>query len=182
MSRLAKFFSDRSGSVLVELAIAVPVMVGIVVGSVDTARYILLHQRMDRAASITADLVSRPDTISTGQIDAIFFAADDLLQPFTLADNGRVIVSSVSDPLSDSAQVDWQYAGGGSLSVTSDVGAPGDTPTLPGGIALIDGENLIVAEVYYNFEPLFIDFLLEPRVLSHAAVRSPRRGALSTLN
>jgi len=181
-SVLRRFKKDRRGSFLVELAFTLPVLLVITIGSFDTGRYVLLHQKMNRAASTMADLVSRPSSISTSQIDLMFSAAEELLQPFDLTNSGHVIVSSVSKAAGDAPTVDWQHTGGGSLSATSAIGSAGGAPTLPSGFTLRDGENLIVAEVFFNYEPYFLDFVLEPTVISHVAIRRPRRGDLSTLN
>lgn len=177
-----RFRKDRRGSFLVELAFTLPVLLVITIGSFDTGRYVLLHQKMNRAASTMADLVSRPSSISTSQIDLMFSAAEELLQPFDLTGSGHVIVSSVSKAAGDAAVVDWQHTGGGSLSASSAVGTAGGAPTLPTGFTVRDGENLIVAEVFFDYEPYFLDFVLEPKVISHIAIRRPRRGDLSTLN
>ena len=173
---------DRRGGVLIEFIFALPILVVVVIGSVDVARYVLLNQKMDRAASTMADLVSRPDTISQAQIDVMFAAAEDLLTPFDMGAQGRVIMSSVSKTSGNPARVDWQHENLGGLSHSSNVGAPGNDANLPSGFTVSDGENLIVAEVFFNYEPIFFDYLLESKVLGHTALRRPRRGDLSTLN
>lgn len=177
-----RFGGDRRGAVLVELAVALPVAVVLILGGFDTGRYVLLHQKMDRAAATIADLVSRPTSISQAEIDVMFSAASELLEPFDLGTRGLVIVSSVSKAAGDSAVIDWQYAGGGDLSATSEIGAEGDTPTLPDGFTVRDDENVIVAEVFFNYEPVFMGYLFEPGVVWHFAIRRPRRGDLSELS
>lgn len=179
---LKSFFGDRRGSILVELAFAVPIVLVMVMGTFDTARYLLLHQKMDRVAATMADLVSRPVAISGAEIDTMFNAAVGLLEPFDLANQGRVVVSSVSQATGDSPRIDWQHAGAGSLAASSELGAVGEVASLPGGFTMRDGENVIVAEVFFDFEAMFVGDLLGNGVVSHDAVRMPRRGDLSTLN
>ena len=136
-----------------------------------------------RAASTMADLVSRPTSISQSQIDSMFTAASELVMPFDLVAEGRVIVTSISRAAGDSTRIDWQHEGAGSLSATSEIGdTPGNVATLPTGFTVREGENVIVAEVFFDFEPMFLDDILDPGVISHLAVRKPRRGDLSTLN
>ena len=181
---VAKFLADRRGDILVELAFGLPVMLLLIIGSFDMARLLLLHQKLDRVSAITADLVSRPSSISQGDIDNMFTVAQDVLAPFDLSANGRVIVSSVSKVAGENAKVDWQRSGGGSLSVTSHIGTPGSTPTLPGGFVVADDENLIIAEVFYDNVPIMLDHfgVMTPGQLSQSAIRRPRRGDLTTLN
>lgn len=177
-----RFFGDRRGAILVEFAVALPVIIVIIIGGFDTGRYVLLHQKMDRAAATMADLVSRPTSISAAEIDIMFSAASELMQPFDLGTRGRVIVSSVSKEAGNAEQIDWQYAGGGSYTAVSQIGAAGETPTLPDGFTVRDDENLIVTEVFYDYEPVFTGFVIEPSEVWHFAIRRPRRGDLSTLN
>jgi hypothetical protein len=177
-----RFTGDRRGAVLVELAVALPVVIAIIIGGFDTGRYVLLHQKMDRAAATIADLVSRPASISEAEIDVMFSAASELMRPYDLPARGYVIVSSVSKAAGDTAEIDWQYAGGGALAAASAIGIEGAEPLLPEGFEVRDDENLIVAEVFYDYEPLFMGFVLEPGVIWHFAIRRPRRGDLSEID
>ena len=121
--RPRSFLGDRRGTILIEMAFAVPILLILTLGCFDTARYILLHQKLDRAASTMADLVSRPTSISAAQIDSMFSAASELVLPFTLSTDGHVIVTSMSRVAGDVARIDWQHTGGGSLSATSAIGS-----------------------------------------------------------
>ena len=180
---LARFGVCRRGAILVEMAFAVPILLVMILGCFDTGRYILLHQKLDRAASTMADLVSRPTSIAQADIDKMFNAAGELVQPFDLPLNGRIIMTSVTRDVGDSARIDWQHGGAGALSVTSDVGTSvGQLATLPAGFTVREGENIIVSEVFYDYEAMFLDAILSPGIVSHTAIRLPRRGNLSTLN
>lgn len=180
---LRRFLTERRGSILVEMAFAVPIVLVMILGCFDTGRYILLHQKMDRAASTMADLVSRPTSISQADIDSMFSAASELLNPYSLAADGVVYVTSVSRASGDSARIDWQHSGGGALGATSSVGSSiGELANLPSGFTMREGENVIVTEVFFDHEPMFLAYLLGSGVISHSAVRKPRRSDLSTLN
>ena len=74
--RFGRFASDRRGSVIVELAFAVPVAIIIITGSYDAARLVLLHQKIDRASSAMADLVSQPQVESTDRTGVLVRSED----------------------------------------------------------------------------------------------------------
>lgn len=177
-----RFLRQRRGSVLVELAFVFPVVLIILMGTYDTGRYVLLQQKLGRAAASVADLVSQPTSISQSQIDSMIIAANEMIQPFDLSQRGRVIVSSVTKPAGGSPQVDWQHEGGGSLSVTSTVGVAAGNATLPNGFDPRDDENLIVAEVFFDYEPMFFGYMISAGTISQTALRKPRQADLSTLN
>ena len=179
---LRDFSARRDGSVMVEFAAAVTVILVIIVGCYDTTRYILLHQKMDRAAATMADLVSQPSEITQSDINSMFAAARELLDPYDLTANGRIIVSSITRRAGETnAQIDWQYAGGGNLSASSALGTSDGTATVPNGFLLSEGENLIVAEVFFDYTPMFLDHVIQSGTFSKVAMRRPRRGDLSTL-
>jgi hypothetical protein len=79
------------------------------------------------------------------------------MQPFPFGSNGLVIVSSIYKPPGQTAVIEWQYAGGGTLTKTSQIGVTGGAPLLPNGLTLNDNDNVIISEAYYNFTPLFLN-------------------------
>jgi TadE-like protein len=181
--RLRQLAENRRGGVLVETAFALPVLAFLLLGCIEMAQYLLVHQKLDRAAATMADLVSQPATISAAEVDQLFDAADHVLEPFDLADHGRVIVTSISrEPDDPTGMVDWQREGGGSLVAYSKIGVPGGPAEMPDGFEVREGENLIAAEIFFEYEPLFFTSLLHGGVVWHNAYRRSRLGALSTIN
>jgi len=181
LSLLRRFARDRSGAALIELAFAVPVLVIILLGCFEATRYVLLHQKLDRAASSTADLVAQQKGITTSQMCDLFDAARQLMKPYDLIANGRVVISSVSRPDTGPPRVSWQELSTGSVAVTSQVGTAGGTATLPPELVLQIGGNVIVAETFYNYEPFFLSALFEPTQLYHTAYHRPRVTNLTTI-
>ncbi len=180
---LSRFRGDRRGAVLVEMAAAIPVLIVLLLGSIEMAQYLLINQKLNRAASTMADLVSQPATITEAEVDALFDAAVHLMSPFDLENSGRVIVTSVSrDEGEDTPTVDWQREGAGTFSVTSHIGNPTGPATMPSGFEVREGENLITAEIFFDYEPLFFSGIVEPTVIWHHAYRRSRLGTLSTIN
>jgi hypothetical protein len=180
---LRRFREDRRGGVLVEMVLAMPVLTMLLLGSIEMAQYLLVHQKLNRAASTMADLVSQPATISEAEVDALFDAAQHLLKPFDLESKGRVIVTSVSRDEDDTTpMIDWQREGGGTFLASSHIGNPDGPAEMPDGFDVREGENLITAEIFFDYEPLFFSGLIEPTVIWHHAYRRSRLGTLSTIN
>ena len=150
------FARDRRGSVLMELAIGLPILVMILLGCFEAARFVLLDQKLARVAASTSDLVAQAEGISEAQITDLFSAADASAMPFDLAGTGRVIISSVTKPTTADPTVAWQRISSGTVAATSAIGTAGQTATLPAGLSLRQGENIIVAEVFYNYTPVFL--------------------------
>lgn len=182
-ARARRLRRDQGGALMIEMAFAIPVMVGLMLGGIEVARYVLLHQKLDRVASSIADLVSQAETISVPELQNIFDAAQYVAKPFDLPGGGTVIVSSVSNPLgSPPTQVNWQRSGGGSIPATSQVGTAGGAATLPSGFVVSDGQTIIIAEVFFDYTPWIIGDVTQVGQIYHRALFRPRYGGLTMLS
>ena len=61
---LAGWKLGTAGNVAVEFALALPVLMLLMLGSAEMARFVILHQKIDRVAVTMSDLVARAETIS----------------------------------------------------------------------------------------------------------------------
>ena len=176
------FRRDKRGSLLVETAFVIPVLITLTLGGVEIARYALLNQKLDRLAMTTSDMVSQGDTISVPVLDAILSATGTIMNPFPFGGDGVVIVTSVSKTGAAAVTVDWQRSGGGTMTgMVSQLGAPGQNATLPAGFTVKAGENAIFSETFYQFTPMFVSSVVDPSIVYHRAVFRPRQVPLKTL-
>jgi hypothetical protein len=171
-----------SGNAAVEFALALPVLMLLMLGSAEMARFVILHQKVDRVAVTTSDLVARAETISESDFSDIFDAADYVAKPFDLANLGIVIVSAVTNEDGTGARVAWQRSGGGSATHSSQVGVAGGLASLGTGFEVREGETAIIAEVFYDFEPFLSDLIVEPQTLYRRAHHRPRLGTLDEVD
>lgn len=180
LSDVTRRFRDR-GNVVVEFALALPVLMLLLLASAELGRYVLLNQKIDRVAITMSDLVARAETISEAQLDDIFNAASHVAEPFDLIGRGRVVISSVTNADGEGATIAWQRAGGGSFITTSNVGTEGEAADLPEDFAVREGETAIVSEVFFDFEPFLSEMIVTPRVIYRSALHRPRLGTLDTV-
>jgi hypothetical protein len=181
VSRFARLLRDTRGAVYAETAVSLLVLSLTTLAGVEIGRYVLLSQKLDRVVASVADIASQGQTISVADLNNLFAAAIDILKPFSLDGFGTVIISSVSATGTNPPVVDWQRAGGSSLSVGSAIGAAGGNATLPPDLIIRDGEEVIVAEVYYNFSPWLAPEVAPATQLYNRAFYRPRQGPLTTL-
>lgn len=176
---------DRRGTLLVELAMAMPILVAIMLGGFEISRYVLLHQKLDRTVTSVGDLVSQAAAITEADMDSIFEAVQYVFSPFELGDKGIVIVSSIGRDGTDPPHINWQRSGAGSLGTSSGIGVEGGNAALPAGFTIEAGETVIVAEVFYEFAPLMWPDVFEGAMLSdvfyHRAFFRPRLAPLDTI-
>lgn len=142
-------WNEESGTALIEFAFALPVLLTLLLGSLELNRYILIMQKVDKAAYTLADVITRTPAayededgnFDDGMIDqntmvSFFGYFSGLMAPYTIDDasegEGLVVVTSVyedTDPDTDPL-IKWQVMGGGTLSpelVRSDI--TGQPPT-----------------------------------------------------
>lgn len=169
------------GNVVVEFALALPVLLMMLLASAELGRFVLLNQKIDRVAITMSDLVARAETINETELDDIFNAATHVAEPFDLGSSGRVIISSVINADGEGATVAWQRSGGGTFIKASEVGAEGETADLPEDFAVREGETAIVSEVFFDFEPFLSATIVSPRVIYKRAHHRPRLGTLDTI-
>lgn len=181
-ARLVSFAAREKGAVAIEFALTLPIWIMLLLGGWDVGYLLILSQRVDRIAYSVTDIVTQQETVTKADLDSIFLAAGQLMQPFSFGADGIVIVTSLHKPAGGNTVISWQYSGGGTLPRTSKIGDPSTTtPAIPGGITLNDNENIIIAEVYYAFTPLFINAgILHEEDLYRVAIYKPRLSPLIT--
>ena len=179
---LPRLFACDRGVAAMEFALILPILVLFSAGTIEYSRLILLTQKLQSGAFILADLTARDKTLSTEQLGHIFLAIDEVIKPFEFSGNGHAIVTSLGADEHDDLEVNWQCGGAGTLDVDSElVDGGGALIELPGDITLQHGETLVVAEVFFHFDPLF-RIGLAPRTIHRFAFYKPRLGDLTDLD
>ena len=179
---IRRLFGNERGGVMIETAIAMPIIVLLVTAGFEIARLTLLHQKLDRAATAMADLVSQSEGgLTVSQLNDMYNAMQHIMEPFEINAKGIVIVTSMGTEGSNPTTIYWQNTGAGSLGEASKLGTPGNTPTLPGTMVVRTGEGLIAAEVYYNYSPFIFSDLITATQIYKIAYFRPRFDSISAL-
>ena len=67
-----RFGRDRRGVVAVEFALMMPVLLLLLLGCIEVAQYVLLHQKLQRSATTMADLMTRNTSWEAAEIADMF--------------------------------------------------------------------------------------------------------------
>ncbi|GER08190.1 hypothetical protein GCM10007972_04750 [Iodidimonas muriae] len=181
--RFRWLWAQRSGSILVETALVLPILLLLLAGAFELGRFMLANQKVSALAASMADMISQADQgISESEINDVFGAIEHVSKPFDVGTDGRVIVSGVIGTSGNGNVVNWQRCAGGELSVRSQIGTQGArNVTLPGNLDLLDGDMAIVAEASFNYEPWIFFGFFDPQTLRSSASFRPRFGAMDTV-
>jgi len=172
LRKFRRFLAARRGGVLIEVGMAAPILVIFLISAFDTARFVLINQKVQRTAMTAADLAARTQTMDQNDLNNLFAAADEVSRPYAVLDKGRVIVSSVVGQQNGEVRVGWQRTGG-ALTDQSHIGHEGELAEISEP-HMVDNElSVIVAEVFYEFEPIFLG-IPEAQTLYHQATFRPR--------
>lgn len=182
---LQRILADESGSVAIEMACALFFLTMLILGTFEVPRVLLIDQKMERASASMADLVAQIDPAVTGgvtedQLTELMSAADNLMSPYDFGTDGRVIISSIGNPSGSQEKVMWQRKSATGIDVTSSVGGEDSNANLPGDLVVRAGENIIFAEVFYDYRPLFGSIIYDDKRLYARSFTRPRFLNLTT--
>jgi len=178
---LKRLRKNEEGSILTELALSMPLYIGMLTGVVEVGNYLLLNLKVQHTVVTIADLVTRDEEINEAVISDIFKVIPQIMSPYIIGENSVAIITSVSQTEDEAATVFWQRSGGGTLLETSEFGAEGEPASLPGVITMRDNETVLATEVYFRYEPLVFSFLPEQTIRRVSYFR-PRIGALQEIS
>lgn len=179
-----RLFRQEDGAILVETAFVLPILISMLLGTVEVGRYLIANQKVERAAASIGDLVSQsPDTVTLADMNLLFGIVPHITSPYDLQADGRVMITAVTrgDDDDDQAMVAWQMTGMGTLSVNSQIGSTGQVATLPAGFELPTGETLIISEAWYDYNAIFFEAIDPTGPMYHRAFYRPRLSNLDTM-
>lgn len=174
---------ERRGSVLIEVAFTLPILIVLFSGGFEIGRYALLQMKVSRAAMTMADLVSQnPETISESEVNGFSDAVPHIGKPFTMdSSNTQIIVTAIRADSTNTPKICWQKSEMGNLGQNSHLGTHDQTATLPQTIAMQEGDTAIIAEVFFNYAPTLFEGFVKPHILYNTAIYRPRLAKLDDL-
>lgn len=180
MGLCKQYLRDESGIAVTEFAIASSFFMILLLGGFELSRAILVNQKIEKIAYITADITAQSTELTAVQMDDYLLAAQQVMEPFAFENSGEVLVTSVEREPGDVQRVRWQYPP--DIVAVSRIGnGTNAIATLPEGLVINERDNVIVAEVFYRYTPMFAaNGLYEQTDIYKAAVFKPRLGALTT--
>lgn len=147
MSAAWRLVRGREGQALVELALVLPVLLLILLATVELGRAFDLTHALAGLTREGANLASRGTDLDE-VLEVMLLNGTDI----GLDANGGVIATHVLVE-DDTARVEEQNASAG-YELRSRIGQPGMVAEELLGIPLVNGQSLYVVEVFYPYEPV----------------------------
>lgn len=148
-SLFARLVGDEKAAVLMEFAIALPVLLLLFFATYEISRYLLFRERLESTAIQMLDLITQNTNVGAASLDNVYATLPDLMLPYRLT-NPRIIVTQIVRPAGDCQPlVLWQFRPGGSV-VAPVVGGRADLDQ----IVLEPGDNVMTIEVTGEYQPI----------------------------
>jgi len=180
LARLAGLLRREDGVAALEFALLAPILLVLLLGGAEVTRYIEMQQKAEKVAFAIADVLSQSEIVVAADVTDAMVAAGLIMSPYPFEAGGRAIVTSVAFEKGRSrAEVQWQCASG-SLKRDSSIGKVGDVADVPDDLLIDDKDSLVVAEVYYRYEPLFTTRVYPGSDIYKRTIFRPRLGDLTT--
>lgn len=180
LRKLQSLGRDNRGVAAIEFALLLPILMVLMIGSLEVTMKIWSTQKAEKLSVTLADVIAQSQTVTQSDLIKLTGSVDRIMDPFPFGTEGVVIISSVYRAQdTEDVKVNWQFKTTGSLSVVSKLGLEGADADLPDDLALNERENVIVAEVFYKYKPIAPGLMFEESVVYRRAFFKPRLGALT---
>ena len=186
---------EQAAVSLIEFALALPLLIGFLLGGLEMANYILASNTCQRLSTMLADLVAQSgvggEATTEAQIYDMFNAIDVSAKPYDLRARGRVVMSVIKGVAQADGTVRNEFADttfsqqfdGGYASAVPVLGCrrTGALPTFPR--VLSKDEVLAHVQVSYQYKPLFVptsmSYFMGPDLITRTAVFRMRKNSFS---
>jgi hypothetical protein len=178
---LRRIARSEAGVSILEFAICLPVLLGLGTIGMEIASMMTANMQVSQLALSVADNASRlgqtdnsavTPTVAETDIDAVMFGAMQQGASLDVEQNGRIILTSLErDPTTGQQYIHWQRCAG-ELDRASRYGNDTDRNGLSGAplpgmgragnlVTASNGQAVMFVEVYYTYQPLFANPLVD---------------------
>lgn len=158
-----RFARDVAGVAAVEFAYIAPILLVMLMATFELSRGVSIDRRLNSVSAMASELVAREGEVAAADLLNIYRALDHVMKPYN--DNSLVVrLTQVRTNNNSVAQVEWSSE----INSTMVQSTSGGTPTTPYphcSTFNLDaelkqrGSRVIVAEVGYNYQPMFGNFV-----------------------
>lgn len=143
----------ENGNVLIETALLFPLLVTMLMGTVDIGQGLLVNKKLISSVHIVSDLISRERSLSDDMLDEYMEAARLSLSPYPVNSFGIDIAGIRFIGESATPSIQWRD--------TIDMDPIANIESLAGGLGAED-EGVVAVTVAYTYQPRFSSIVSGP--------------------
>lgn len=155
--------ADRRGVAAVEFAYIAPILLVMLMATFELSRAVSIDRRLNSVSAMASELVAREEKVDAEDLKNIYRSLNHVLKPYD--DNSLVVrLLQVRTGTTGATKVEWSREISGTSVSTN--GSTLTTPYANCSAFSIDqelkqnGTRIVVAEVGYNYQPVFGSFIL----------------------
>ncbi|HEY5336731.1 MAG TPA: TadE/TadG family type IV pilus assembly protein [Rhizomicrobium sp.] len=182
--RLRKFLKARDGLAAIEFAFIAPLLVTMLLGTVEVSNALECRQKVTMLASSAADLVAQTASVSSSDMTNIFNAVTAIVYPFPQSTT-VIVISSVMSDGNGGGTVAWSQANSGA-ALTAGSAVAFSTPIMSTCNTAVASSctpcaknacSVIMAQITYNYTSPIGHFLVGSISMSDHFYARPRKSA-----
>lgn len=163
-----RFARAEGGLAAVEFALLAPIMITLLLGTVEVIDALGANRRVQNTAASLADVVARDTEISDAEVTGFWEAIDVLMFPDQAADTLDVRITSITIESPTEARVVWSEALNAFAPLPDD-----DLVDLPDDM-MNPGTSIIMTETVYHYDPPLAFLFGDDVTMTHTAYRRSR--------
>lgn len=179
-SLLGRFRRSERGVAAIELALLSPVLVLLLIGGYDVARFVSIRANVDKVGFSVADVTSQYKQLTPTAMTQIFKITGSSLTTYDSGSNGVTILTSVYLDSTKTVRVKWQCFSSNGTSWKSRIGVEGAVANIDPTLVADANDNVMVSELFYKFTPIFSTVFKTGFDIYTSSIYRPRLGSLTT--
>jgi len=160
-----RFACDRKGVAAVEFAYIAPILLVMLMATFELSRAVSIDRRLNSVSAMASELVAREEKVDDADLKNIYRSLNHVMKPYD--DNSLVVrLFQVRTDTNGATKVEWSSEINSTAVQDAGGGSPLATPYAKCSAFAIDselkqkGSRVVVAEVGYNYHPIFGNFVL----------------------
>lgn len=180
-NRLATFLksiaADARGVAAVEFGYIAPVMMLMLVGTIEVSRAVAIDRRFGLATSMVADLIAREKKMTAADLNAIYNIVAHVMSPYSASTLKIKVIPVKASP--SNAGTTLVYAATTNRPSYNGAAQPAKCSAyaLTSGL-VATGSSVIVVETSYNFTPLLTGSVMTASTWTDKAILAPRNSCV----
>lgn len=173
-----RYLLDRRGVAAVEFGLVAPIMLLMLVGTIEASRAVSVDRRFTLVTAMVADLVSREKALTSDDVTKIYGIVDHIMKPYDSSKLKMAIIPVASNP--NNANDVKIYAATTSRQTyhSMPLKTQCQSYTLTKDL-MPKNANLIVVEATFEYKPLLVNSIYNPKTWNARAYSSPRKGCVA---
>lgn len=158
-----RFARDRNGVAAVEFAYIAPILLVMLMATFELSRAVSIDRRLNSVSAMASELVAREEQVNDADLKNIYRSLDHVMKPYN--DNSLVVrLLQVRTDTNGATKVEWSSEINSTALEDASNGAL-TNPYPQCSTFSIDselkqnGSRVVVAEVGYNYQPVFGSFI-----------------------